>query len=73
MFKFDNVLSPGSPTGVALQKSTVVHDDSVSLFVLNLTQVFLIPFLLYLIGGVCLDPCLLITNPPIHSYTFTLP
>lgn len=43
------------------------------LSVLNLTQVFLIPFLLYLIGGLCLDSCLLITNPPIHSYTFTLP
>lgn len=38
--KFDNVLSPGSPTGVVLQKSTVVHDDSVSLCSQSHTGVF---------------------------------
>lgn len=49
MSKFNNLFSPRSPAGVVLQKSTVVYDDSVFLFVFNLTQVFLTLFMLYLI------------------------
>lgn len=49
MSKLNNLFSPRSPSGVVLQKSTVVHDDSVFFFVFNLTQVFLTLFLLYLI------------------------